>query len=45
MYVNETIQKKQGTKIQNKVNTRTHITKTHTLKNKLKQSQYKIHPN
>jgi len=37
--------KKQGTKIQNTVNTTTDITKTHTLQNKLKQPQYKIHPN
>jgi hypothetical protein len=37
--------------IQNMVNTSTHITKTpththaHTLQNKLKQPQYKLHPN
>jgi hypothetical protein len=46
--MNETIQKHSKT-IQNTVNTSTHITKppahthTHTLQNKLKQTQYKLH--
>ena len=47
--------KKNAQTIQNTVNTSTHITKTHTTKpthththtlpNKLKQPQYKVHPN
>jgi hypothetical protein len=47
---NKNIQKRNNTKnriqkIQNTVNPSTHITKTHTLKNKLKQPEYNIHPN